>query len=101
VRRSPLPRRADDVLVKGVLDGDPGALDELFDAWFPRAWAHVRAAGCPARDAERLVEAAFVDAIAGLAQRRVGRSFGAHLLACLRAAERRLGRTAPTRTEGA
>lgn len=89
--RSPLPRRADDVLVKGVLDGDPGALDELFEAWFPRMWAHARVAGRSVGEAERLVETAFVDAIAALPRYCPGTPFGAFLFVCLRAAERRLG----------
>jgi len=94
VSRPSLPRRADDVLVKGILDGDPGAFDELFEAWFPRVWARARAAASTTAEAERLTEAAFTDLVADLPQWRDGTSFGAFFFARLRAAQRRL-RLAP------
>lgn len=88
----PLPRRADDdVLVKGILDGDPGALDALFSAWFPRVWTMACSGERTRADAERLTEAAFTDLIAQLPTRAPGTPFSAFLLARIRAAERRLG----------
>jgi DNA-directed RNA polymerase specialized sigma24 family protein len=84
------------VLVKGILDGDPGAFDELFEAWFPRVWAHARAAGSTPAEAERLTEAAFTDVITELPRWREGTSFGAFFFGRLRAAQRRLRRAPPS-----